>query len=87
VITPNGDGVNDIFFIPCLNCADCQSNSELVIFNQWGDKVFDATPYEQNWEGQNSGGDNLPVGSYFYVLKINRDSQSETKTGFIIIQR
>jgi gliding motility-associated-like protein len=87
VITPNGDNVNDIFFIPCLNCADCQLKNELVIFNQWGDKVFDAAPYEQNWEGQNSGGDDLPVGSYFYVLKIYKDTQTETKTGFIIIQR
>jgi gliding motility-associated-like protein len=87
VITPNGDKVNDVFIIPCINCSDCPRNNELVIFNQWGDKVFDASPYDQNWDGKNQGGDDLPVGSYFYVLKINKDTQSETKTGFIIIQR
>ncbi len=31
VITPNGDGVNDLFII-----GDAQMKVELIIFNRWG---------------------------------------------------
>lgn len=86
VITPNGDNINDEFFIPCLSCADCIQDNELVIFNQWGDFVFRQSPYQQNWNGTRSG-DDLPAGSYFYVLKYNSGTGLATKTGFVIIQR
>jgi gliding motility-associated-like protein len=86
VITPNGDDVNDVFFIPCLGCADCLQDNELTIFNQWGDQVFHSEPYLQNWDGTDSGNP-LPPGTYFYVLKYNSSAVKENKTGFIIIQR
>ena len=86
LITPNGDNVNDVFFIPCLNCADCQLDNELTIFNQWGDHVFHAKPYQQNWKGTYNG-EELPVGSYYYVLKYVSGGSVQTRTGFIIIQR
>jgi len=86
LITPNGDNVNDVFFIPCLNCADCLLDNELTIFNQWGDHVFHAKPYQQNWKGTYNGED-LPVGSYYYVLKYVSSGSVQTRTGFIIVQR
>lgn len=86
VITPNGDNINDQFFIPCLGCADCQNDSELSIFNQWGDLVFHQAPYLQGWEGTYNN-QPLPVGSYFYVLKYPTATNITTKTGFILIQR
>jgi gliding motility-associated-like protein len=86
VITPNGDQVNDVFFIPCLSCADCLQDNELTIFNQWGDHVFHAKPYLQNWTGTYNGED-LPAGSYFYVLKYVVGNNVQTRTGFIIVQR
>ena len=48
IITPNGDGINDVFTVPCLTEYP---NHELSIFNRWGDEVFRAAPYQQNWEG------------------------------------
>jgi hypothetical protein len=35
-----------------------------VVFNRWGEKVFEAKNYNNNWDGKN-----LPDGVYFYVLK------------------
>lgn len=89
VITPNGDNINDVFFIPpCLmSCADCvASDNELTIFNQWGDHVFHAEAYEQNWSGTYNGED-LPAGTYYYVFRRVLNGTPETKAGFIIIQR
>lgn len=89
VITPNGDNINDIFFIPpCLmSCADCvASDNELTIFNQWGDHVFHSDNYAQNWGGTYNGED-LPAGTYYYVFRRVLNGTPETKAGFIIIQR
>jgi gliding motility-associated-like protein len=61
VITPdNGDGLNDVFFIKNL---DTNPNSQLVIYNRWGNEVYSTSNYLNNWDG-----DDLPDGTYFYVL-------------------
>lgn len=66
-ITPNGDGKNDIFIIPELEAdPDAYPNNELTIFNRWGDVVFHAKPYRNDWDG----GD-LPAGTYFYIIRLN----------------
>lgn len=71
-ITPNGDGLNDalIFDQLLLNPEDYPDN-ELIIFNRWGDIVFEAKPYNNDWQGQSSNGDELPDGTYYYVLRLN----------------
>ncbi len=82
IITPNGDGHNDAFVIPCLSGSD--NNSEVKIFNQYGDEVYGASPYENDWEGTYQGSD-LPSGTYFYV--INFGNGTKDISGFLIIER
>ncbi len=82
VITPNGDGYNDTFKIPCLDSGNYNDNS-LTIINQWGDEVFSASPYLNNWQGtfqQNK----LPVGTYFYILELG--DAARPIQGFIVIE-
>ena len=83
--SPNGDGVNDTFIVPCLlNVADFP-NSQLIVFNRWGDEVFKSSlPYDNNWDGKYNGED-LPVGTYFYVLQFGNGSAPIH--GFVVIQR
>ena len=52
VITPNGDGYNDTWFIQ--NIGLFPSNS-VIILNRWGDQVFVANNYQNNWDGQFGG--------------------------------
>jgi gliding motility-associated-like protein len=74
IITPNGDDVNDWFTIPCIDTGLFRENS-LVVFNQWGDKVYEAAPYNNApnaaWRGTLNGqdGKNLPDGVYYYIFK------------------
>jgi gliding motility-associated-like protein/uncharacterized repeat protein (TIGR01451 family) len=70
--SPNGDGINDLFVIRGI--FNFPSNT-FVIFNRWGVKVFESAPYENTWDGKcdkglQVGGDELPVGTYFYVLDL-----------------
>ena len=78
IITPNGDDLNDWFTIPCLNGRSFTENS-LIIYNQWGDKVFEDNGYTNDpndpshpaWRGTLNGetGKDLPDGVYYYIFK------------------
>jgi len=75
--SPNGDGINDVFFIRGI---DAYPANNFTIFNRWGDKVFEASPYQNTWSGKAQkgitvGGDELPVGIYFYVLDLGDNSK------------
>jgi gliding motility-associated-like protein len=74
--SPNSDGINDVFVIPKINNYP---DNTIVIFNRWGNKVFEADPYQNTWNGNTANGasigsDELPVGTYFYVLDLHDGS-------------
>ncbi len=70
--SPNGDGINDLFVIRGISNFP---ENEFTIFNRWGNKAFEASPYKNTWSGKAEmglrvGGDELPVGIYFYILDL-----------------
>ena len=74
--SPNGDGINDLFVIRGI---ERYPSNTIVIFNRWGDKVFEASPYQNTWNGTNEmglkvGGSELPIGTYFYILNLGDGS-------------
>jgi gliding motility-associated-like protein len=71
-ITPNGDGLNETFIFDVLafNPEDFPEN-ELIIFNRWGDILYEAKPYNNDWNGLNDGGQEVPEGTYYYILRLN----------------
>jgi gliding motility-associated-like protein/uncharacterized repeat protein (TIGR01451 family) len=62
VFTPNGDGLNDTFTIRDL---PKYPENELLIFNRWGNSVFQEKNYHTEWTAQG-----LREGTFFYILKI-----------------
>lgn len=69
-ITPNGDGINDVWHIDGIRLFP---DNFVDIFNRWGEKVWKATGYNNDdklWVGKDLNGDNLPDGTYFYILEI-----------------
>ena len=65
--SPNGDGINDTWEIPFIkNYPSCT----VEIFNRYGQKVFYSVGYSKSWDGKLNGHP-LPVGTYYYIIKIN----------------
>ena len=85
IITPNNDGVNDNFVVPCLLDEKDYPNNKVIIFNRWGDEVFRSqSPYQNDWDGKYNGED-LPVGTYFFIVDFGNGD--EPLKGFVVIQR
>ena len=64
-ISPNNDGKNDFFDLSDLNPdQDCM----LQVFNRWGSEVYFESNYDNMWTGLNRGGNELPDGTYYYIL-------------------
>lgn len=83
--SPNGDGVNDFFFIENLSA---NGNNVVTIYNRWGDAVNNFSNYDNEnvaWRGTNFIGNSLPVGTYFYV--VNFDNGAEPFSGWAQILR
>ncbi len=81
-ITPNNDGVNDVWNIPGIANFP---NVQVVIYNRWGTEVFNSTGYREPWDGTRNG-DLLPAGSYFYMIDY-RQSGTENLNGTVNIIR
>lgn len=76
-ISPNFDQVNDIWIIENI---DQFAGNSVKIFNQWGNVVFEAVNYENNWQA-----DQLPDGTYFYLIDLNNGKTP--LQGFITVIR
>ncbi len=71
-ITPNGDGLNEFFVFPMLeHNPERFPQRELIIFNRWGNIVYQTQKYQNNWGGEASNGQALPQGTYYYVLRLD----------------
>ena len=80
VITPNGDGHNDVFFIENL-IRDC----DLAIFDRWGNLIYHTSNYDNSWDGKKEDGTPLESGTYWYVIKF--PDKLGTRKGSIYIKR
>lgn len=100
VITPNGDGINDVFAIENLNTninpedPDGYRNNHLMIYDRWGKKVYDAknydtyanngTIYPGNQVFDASG---LQDGVYYYSFHYKGKAKTITFNGSITVLR
>lgn len=68
--SPNGDGINDTWKIKYLNIYP---NATVNVFNRYGQSIFHSIGYIKEWDGRYNGKD-LPIGTYYYVIKLNPQS-------------
>jgi len=96
VFTPNGDGIHDYFKVRCLYNYD---NPEMQIYNRNGNLIFKKNHYGNTdfwgsedqafWNGRSQNkmnviNDELPVGTYYYILKLGNGT---VLTGFIFLAK
>ena len=77
-ISPNGDDLNDVLDLSTFGVE------KLSIFNRYGRKVYSRSNYTNQWGGQSDKGDELPDGTYYFVIEFETEP---TKTGWIYINR
>jgi gliding motility-associated-like protein len=88
--TPNGDVDNETFGLVNDKNASAASAIKLdkfVIFNRWGQQIWEATAAQQRWDGKVDGSD-APVDTYLYHMSIQfPDGTTETRTGEVTLLR
>jgi len=86
--SPDGDGVNETFIIKGIENFP---GNNLIIFNRWGNEVFNVTEYDNSWAGTstsnlNIGGDQLPTGTYYYIFDTKTEQYGVLK-GYVYLKR
>ena len=96
--TPNNDGKNDVFRV-VTNCpAECWHMWEFIVFNRWGNKVFESNYPSEQWLGNMatrmlpyspfSGNYYVPDGVYSWQLRArHRDGTAYQKQGHVSLFR
>jgi gliding motility-associated-like protein len=85
--SPNADGINDLFVIRGILYYP---KNKINIYNRWGEKVYEASPYQNQWDGNSElglqiGEGGLPVGTYFYIL--DPGDGTDVYKGYIYLNR
>ncbi len=83
--TPNNDGTNDVWVI---ENADEYPEIEVEVYNRYGQRVFYSRGYtdDKRWDGTFNGRE-LPVGTYYYVITVNKGAVAKPLTGPVTIVR
>ena len=76
VLTPNGDGINDRWVVGGL---EFYPQSEVEVFNRWGQLIFRSKPGTTWWDGTYNGA-LLPASDYYYVISVEPGSTPITGT-------
>ncbi len=90
VFSPNGDGMNDVFFISAG--SDVSKINKFQVFTRWGELVYSLENFQPNdkrigWDGRHNG-QFLNPGVYVYLLEIEYiDGNSEIIYGDITLRR
>jgi gliding motility-associated-like protein len=69
--SPNGDGMNDVFYVRGKGLSTIQS---MRVFNRWGQVVFEKRNFAANdptagWDGTMNG-KKAPIDVYIYTIEV-----------------
>ncbi|REH50655.1 gliding motility-associated-like protein [Tenacibaculum gallaicum] len=92
LISPNGDNLNDYLVFDEVNEY---AHNKLVIYNRWGNIVYQTEDYKNDWDGTSNGRstinreDKLPAATYFYNLELGDqpNAYQKLKKGWVYINR
>lgn len=87
-ISPNNDGFNDNLDLEFLSDRT-GGITNFQIYNRLGTLVFEQPNYVNEWRGQDSSGNELPTGTYFYVINFLSEDPvyGAQATGWVYINK
>lgn len=90
VFTPNGDNLNDTYYIGKKD-TDCPIiDFTIKIFNRWGNVVYHdakASAFDFAWDGKDDNGKDCNDGTYYYVMSYVIRGNKPTLHGYIELIR
>ena len=86
--TPDGDEHNHIF-LPVFTSGYDPYNFELMIFNRWGEVIFESHDAEMGWDGSYGGSRRVEDGVYTYkiVFKVKKTDERRLIVGHVTLIR
>ncbi len=78
--SPNDDGQNDVLYV----MGNCITNLEFLIFDRWGEKVFETSNPTIGWDGMFNGKKMDPA-TFAYYLKATVNGNDVNQKGSISI--
>jgi len=72
--SPNGDGQNDVLFVYAR--AGCLTGLSFMVFDRWGEKVFESSDPAQGWDGSFAA---KPLSTGVYVYRLEAEMADGTK--------
>ncbi|MEM4326262.1 MAG: gliding motility-associated C-terminal domain-containing protein [Candidatus Pacearchaeota archaeon] len=83
VFSPNGDGLNDVLYVRGKGV----SWFRVVIYNRWGNKVFESGSFSVGWDGTYRG-EKQDAGVYVYMIEGEySNGESFKKSGDVALIR
>jgi len=70
VFSPNGDGVNDEFYLEQGAFDRCYDVLSIKVYNRWGQQVFESEDAQFRWDGNDENGKEMAAGTYFVILQV-----------------
>jgi gliding motility-associated-like protein len=85
IFSPNGDNVNDYFFLKLANI----SQLEFRVFDRWGHMIYEVNSGSNiSWDGKNQYGKEVAEGVYFYTVTARgKDAKEFEMKGNITLVR
>ncbi|MEM9983761.1 MAG: PKD domain-containing protein [Bacteroidota bacterium] len=82
--SPNGDGINDEFYISGHNLI----NLQFSVYNRWGQLIYQTDQLDFRWEGETMNGRSVGVGTYVYHLQaLDAHGNTQEKSGTVTVIR
>ncbi|MBD1362867.1 gliding motility-associated C-terminal domain-containing protein [Mucilaginibacter sp. ZT4R22] len=85
-VSPNGDGVNDVFTIDGIGAYP---ENTVKVINNSGDVIYSVTGYNnygKSFDGHAANGTLQKAGTYFYSLEYKKGTEVIHKTGYLVIK-
>ncbi|HLP11508.1 MAG TPA: HYR domain-containing protein [Flavobacteriales bacterium] len=78
--SPNEDGINDVLEIKNID----KTENTLQVFNRWGQVVYEAVNYKNDWKGTDKNNYMLPDDTYYYIVTV---PFFPAYTGYVILKQ
>jgi gliding motility-associated-like protein len=82
--SPNNDGKNDVFFLQ--GWAECTTDFQILIYDRWGEKVYESSDINFKWDGKFKGKTLDPAVFVYYINAVVNGSDVKRKGNITLIQ-